>query len=256
MAKQAELAESGSSVSLADASRLISTEVLYPTTPQVAAEKLYAWSTFVDIFHGIDHEISEAVRAFVLEVGPSLHHIFNLSGTPAVGMDSVNRVLYEAQQDYFMYINALIAGKTPRCPDFVHITNAVGSSRVTTLSAVPAAWYSYLPAAQRPNVPEPRQDRQDPRHTTGSAGVFNSNADSRLIERFRCTGFTRISEMTNGHDVKAPKVNGKEVCLVWALKGSCSTSCAHKDLHNRYSRETINKIHTLMDDCGVANSQP
>ena len=56
---------------LADAGRLISAEVLYPTTPQVAAENLYAWSTVVDVFHGVNHEISRAIRAFVLKVGPS-----------------------------------------------------------------------------------------------------------------------------------------------------------------------------------------
>ena len=90
MANQAELAESDSSMTLSDAARLISTDVLFPTTPQVAAENLYAWSAFVDVFHGINHEISRAIQPLVLEVRPSLHHIYNLSGTPAVGMDLVN----------------------------------------------------------------------------------------------------------------------------------------------------------------------
>ena len=131
-----------------------------------------------------------------------------------------------------MYVNALIAGKNPACPDFVHITDAVGSSQVTTLLVCPATWYSLLPAASLPATAEPRQD---PHHASGSVGVFNSNADARLVERIRSTGHTRISEMTNGHDVKAPKVNGKEICLVWDLKGSCSSSCSRKDQHNFYS---------------------
>ena len=76
------------------------------------------------------------------------------------------------------------------------------------------------------------------------------------MQRFRESGHGTISAMIGNHEVEYPKIGGKEVCLTWALKGSCVTGCKRKDLHVRYGRPTIQKLHALMDACGVANSQP
>ena len=49
--------------------------------------------------------------------------------------------------------------------------------------------------------------------------------------------------------------NGKDVCLTWALKGSCSSTCKRKQAHERYTQAVNNKIHELLTTCGVANPQ-
>jgi len=254
MTKKAELAEAGTTMTLADASRLVSTDVRFPTSPQVAAEKLYGWSVVIDVFHGVDHDVSKAVRNFVIEVGPALHRAYEqYAATTALGLDIVNRILYEAQQEYFVYVIDLASGKTPACPTFSAVINAVRSFRFGSLSEYPSSWLSLLPASARGSTTEARSS---PRHLTGSVATFNSNADQHLLARFEASPHNRVSDMMSGHDVAIPKHGGKDVCLVWALKGQCSTNCSRKDQHVRYSRDTVAKIHTLMDECGVANPQP
>ena len=108
MVKQAELAEAGSTMSLSDASRLITSDVRFPGAPQVAAEKLYGWSLLVDLFHGGIQAISVSVRNFVIGVGPALHRVHDQHlDNPAMGMDLVCRIMFEAQQEYFMWANAV-----------------------------------------------------------------------------------------------------------------------------------------------------
>jgi hypothetical protein len=58
------------------------------------------------------------------------------------------------------------------------------------------------------------------------------------------------------HVVEYTKVNGEDVCLAWALKGQCSDNCKRKKQHVQYGRPVIQKLHALMDVCGVADSQP
>jgi hypothetical protein len=57
--------------------------------------------------------------------------------------------------------------------------------------------------------------------------------------------------MIRNHSVTVPKIAGKEICLAWALRGSCSSNCKRKDQHKQYSRDVVSKIHALMDTCGV-----
>ena len=75
MVKQAERAESGSTMSLDDANRLATTDVRFPSAPQIAAEKLYGWSILVDLFHGPNQAISTAGCTFVINGGPALHRV-------------------------------------------------------------------------------------------------------------------------------------------------------------------------------------
>ena len=122
--KQAELAESGTTMSLADAERLTSSDVRFPVNPQTGAEKLWGWSILVDIFHGVAHDISISVRRFVCNVGPALHRVAEQhADNPSIGMYHVCRVLYEAQQDYFCYASAAASGAGAVCPTFQHIEN-------------------------------------------------------------------------------------------------------------------------------------
>jgi hypothetical protein len=85
--------------------------------------------------------------------------------------------------------------------------------------------------------------------------VINHNADRRLVNRFKQSGFPNIRAMLEGHEVEAPKQNGKETCMTWACKGQCQAGCKRKAMHIRYSTATINAYHAMMDTCGVANPQ-
>jgi hypothetical protein len=89
MIKMAEVAESSATLSLTDAERLTSTDVRFPTTPQTAIEKLYAWSVFIDSFHGNGHPVATNIRNFVKAVGPGLHVIYSQAAVPATRMDRV-----------------------------------------------------------------------------------------------------------------------------------------------------------------------
>ena len=108
LVKQAELAEAGSNMTLEDANRLIATDVRFPTTPQIAADKLYGWSIIADLFHGGNQPICNSIRNFALGVGPALHRIHaQFLDDPRAGMDLVCRVLFDAQQEYFVWANAV-----------------------------------------------------------------------------------------------------------------------------------------------------
>jgi hypothetical protein len=157
MIKKAEVAESSATLSLTDAERLTSTDVRFPTSPQTAIKKLYAWSVFIDIFHGNAHPVATNVRNFVKAVGPGLHVIYSHAAVPATGMDRVNRVLYEAQQDYFRWASRTArenrAAQCPAAPTFDKIIDAVLSFRVSSLSELPTQWYDML------EVPPSQPDR-------------------------------------------------------------------------------------------------
>jgi hypothetical protein len=44
--------------------------------PQTAIKKLYAWSIYINIFHGNYHPVAINVRNFVKAVGSGLHVIY------------------------------------------------------------------------------------------------------------------------------------------------------------------------------------
>ena len=71
--KQAELAEAGSHLSLADASTLTATDVRFTTNLQVAAKKLCGWSICLDLFHSVVDHVAVNSCKHVTAVGPALH---------------------------------------------------------------------------------------------------------------------------------------------------------------------------------------
>ena len=179
-----------------------------------------------------------------------------MGDTPAVGMDLVCRVMFEAQQEYFHYSRELAAGNAPACPTFANIENAVITYRVSSLSPLPSLWYQKLDAPTNSNRPAPsRATGTSARSQAGVTQVFNAHAERRLLSRYTESGHSTISALLQGHDVTVPKHNGNPVCLTWALKGECSSGCRRKNQHVRYSRGTNQAIHALLDACGVANAQ-
>ena len=118
--QQAAMAEGGTSLTLADAEKLTASDVRFPTTPQIAAEKLCAFSIAVDIFHGVGTDIANSVRACVLELGPLLHVVhqnFGGADSERSGMDVVLGLLFEVQQDYNGWANLKQHGKACTVPD-------------------------------------------------------------------------------------------------------------------------------------------
>jgi hypothetical protein len=85
---------------------------------------------------------------------------------------------------------------------------------------------------------------------------MNAHADACLMARFRNSGHTSIKSLIGSHDVEIPKVSGKDACLQWAFKGLCNDNCKRKGQHVRYGRPVIQRLHTMLDICGVANPQP
>ena len=66
--KRAEIAESGSSVSLADAELITTTNVRFPSSARAAEEQLYGWSILLDIFHGVLHPVALSAANMVVEI--------------------------------------------------------------------------------------------------------------------------------------------------------------------------------------------
>ena len=263
--RQTELAEAGTSISLADAESITSTDVRFPTNAQVASEKLYGWSVTADVFHGPAHDIAVSIRGAVLDIAPALHRVVDTyADGGAAGMDLVCRVLFEMQQDYFAYATELANTGHATVPTFSRIKSAVLSYRAESLSPLPAFWYTMVDAPKHRN-PKNRDSTASSGRSTSTSGTrtsatgqreMNPYADTYLMARFRDSGHTAISAMIQGKDVTIPKHAGSDCCLSWAYKGACSDVCKRKGAHKKYSRATIQELHKVLDDCGVPNPQP
>ena len=256
--KKAELVEGGTSMSLNDASTLTSVDAALPTEVFIAIEKLCGWSVVVDVFHGAHTLIATNIRNAVAHVTPHLHRLVHQTAVnQVIGMELVNRVLFEFQQDYYAYLNDLCTAINPASiavPDFRRIRDAVTSHRAASLCTLPASWYSNLQADDWKMVPE--KTAKSPRDLSGTALRVNAKADQAILTRFKNSGHASIGALLQGHDVEVPKVQNVPICLTWALKGACSNGCKRKDQHKTYSRATNQAVHALLDTCGVANPQP
>ena len=95
---------------------------------------MMGWSIIIDLFHGVNHSISVSIRQLAVEVAPFFHQVVaNHAGDHAAGMDLVCRIMYDAQQDYFSYANALGNGLNPQVPTFQNLIAAVKAHRVSSL---------------------------------------------------------------------------------------------------------------------------
>ena len=258
--KRAEIAEGSTSLSLADAQTLTTHDVKFPASAHFAGDKLYGWSVVVDVFHGDATPIANSIRNFVLNVVPPLHNLqLQMGDVPKVGLDLICRVLFEAQQEYFEYVNSLAqlgpAGGVP-VPSFGAISAKVGTYRASSLSLLPAPWYHMIGAPQHPHssgVSAPEQGTSSARAQAGAQQVFNSYADTALMERFKKGGYSSINAMLGDHGTDIiPKHSGQAVCLTWVLKGECTNGCRRKAQHVRYGKATHDAIQKMMDTCGVA----
>ena len=257
--KSASLIEAGTSMTLADATTLTTRDVRFPNTPFVAIEKLYGWSVVIDVFHGAATPIATSVRKAANIIGPHLHRLSETMGDiPGAGMDLICRVLFDMQQDYFLFCSRLAAGGNPSVPTFDSLVNQIQTSRANSLSPLPVHWYSLIDAP--PNSKNTRGTGvqpagPSPRQQSGTTQVSNPRPDRRLLDRFANSGHPSITAMLGNHGGEVPKHGDKPVCLSWALRGTCSDGCKRKSVHVSYSRSTVQALHSLLDTCGVANPQ-
>ena len=261
MTKSMEAVERGATLTLSDAEILTTSDVRLPTDAFVAGEKLSGWSVIVDVFHGQNAPIANAIRTAVQAVLPYLHRLVSQAAeSQTVGMEHVCRVLYEFQQDYFQHLNKLATGTAGgHVPDFSHIVDKVQSFRVSALSTLPSTWYSHLKSVEVRGAPRSASGSTaastgTTREQSGTGPRTNPNPDQTLLTRYRDSGHSAIRSLLGDHDYTLPKVNGQEVCLSWALKGHCTNSCKRKAMHKAYSRDVIGKIHSLLDTCGAPAS--
>jgi hypothetical protein len=257
--QQAQLVEGGASVALGDAAALLSDNVLFPTQPYIAVEKLYGWSVILDVFLGVNHALSINVRTAVCAIGPLLQRLASHMGdTPGAGMELICRVMFDMQQDVFMYINQVQAGAAVLVPTFETLKGLVTTFRADSLSPLPGPWYAMTSCPKGRSMAGPVAPVTAPaaaRTPASAATVVNAHVDRRLHNRYKDSGHLSITAMIGGRTLTFPQHAGKPVCMAWALKGSCSSSCKRAAQHVRYSQDTVRALHTFMDDCGVANPQ-
>lgn len=254
--EQAQLVEAGATLTLADASTLTSNNSLFPSSPLVAVEKLYGWSIVIDVFHGPTHPMAEAISTTVERLGPLLQRMVLSMADHAMGMDLICRIMFELQQEYFLWVDATASGLAPAIPTFDRLIQLVSSHRASSLAALPHSWY-LLPGAPKKEQPPASPAPSQGTHGSGgsSASVVNAHANEAIKRRFKDSGHSTIGSMMQGHTVDIPKHANKPICLAWALRGSCHSNCKRAAQHVRYGNATITAINAMLDTCGVAASQ-
>jgi hypothetical protein len=252
--RQAAMVTAGGAVSLADSIAIIADDARFPTQPNHARDKLQGWSIVIDVVLGPNHAGARAVRTAIQDIGPHLENMAAQMGdTAGAGMELVCRVMFDIQQDFFIYLNALAQGEAPVAPTFSNVKGLVRSSRAACLAPLPAAWYTMV------SCPRPRDSRQpaplntppEMRVPSGAATMVNAHRDERLTQRYKDGNYSSITAMIGGREVEVPKHSGQPVCLAWALKGACNNNCRRAHQHVRYSQTTVKALHKLMTDCGV-----
>ena len=93
------------------------------------------------VFHGATTGVANCVCAFVIPVVPHLHAVHHtLSNSPGQGLDMVCRVLFEAQQEHFHWVNQTADSLAAVDPvDFSKILGLVQTTCVQSLCHLPSA---------------------------------------------------------------------------------------------------------------------
>ena len=103
------------------------------------SEKLAGWSIFLDLFHGNTHEIAMAVQRADNEITPGLHQTYReYSGQSHQGtMDVICRIMFDMQQQYFLYMQTLTRSGAATAPTFTALIDLVNTFRATNLCTLP-----------------------------------------------------------------------------------------------------------------------
>ena len=189
----------------------------------------------MDVFHGVNHRISVALRDYIREIAPYMHTMANSTAdNPGFTADLIGRVFFDIQQDYFGWLALARNNPTTEVPSFQQQIKLIKSHRASALPSMPTLWYSMFKEIQPADEKKPTSAGPA---RSGSQSTVNSHADTGLINRFKDSGHTAISAMTKDKDFTVPKVSGTDVCLSWALKGQCTTTCKRKACSREVQRQ-------------------
>eukprot|EP00957_Ditylum_brightwellii_P093344 7107849-Ditylum_brightwellii.AAC.2 len=122
---KAKLAKQGGQVPLADADTLISTDICFANSIQVAA-----------------HNVTMTVHAVMLYIVPHLSDIYDNCGNKSVAISVINWVLFAVKGDYFQHLhNMNVAPTTTHSPTFQQIIDALVCGQFDSLSSLPTQGY-------------------------------------------------------------------------------------------------------------------
>jgi hypothetical protein len=71
------------------------------------------------------------------------------------------------------------------------------------------------------------------------------------VKRFGESGHQTITAMIGDRKLEYPKQGPKQICMAWALKGSCPANCRRADMHVRYNADTVKALNKFLTDCEV-----
>jgi hypothetical protein len=191
---------------------------------------MMGWSILVDCFHGHATQIAINIRAAVRALLPYINPlVYQVSALHSVGMESLCRVMYELQQDYFAYLHQVAIDA------FQDVVNQVATGRVARLLALPHGWYASFEG--RPETGTRRGSGTGGggsggggggglRERSGTTPCINPKPDAALMTRFRDCGHASINSMIGDHVVECPKHAGKMSAWRGLSRGSAWTTAS------------------------------
>ena len=118
-------------------------------------------------------------------------------------MDLVAHVMFDAQQEYFLYGMSVGRGHGGAVPDFLRLTNLVTTHRTDSLSGLPSPWYYKF------SVLNGARERGNGRHTATKnppAGSARSQSGSAVLVNLKDRRFqscrdssSRAPDSLHGH---------------------------------------------------------
>jgi hypothetical protein len=79
-------------------------------------------------------------------LGPLLQQLAaSMGDDPQSGLELVCRVVYDMQQDYYLYMHHVGRGEACDVPTFSKLIDMVSSNRATSLTDLPKLWSSANP---------------------------------------------------------------------------------------------------------------
>jgi hypothetical protein len=262
---EANMVESGGSLSLQDARALSVTDARMPQMITHAVDKLYGDVIIKWAYFGPVHPLVVASRDAVLVLGPALHNLASYYGSPAEAVNMVNRILFNYQQITFRWLRS--RRDTPRgtdvpVPNFTDLAIDVQSFLLSGIPDVPADWQRMI-REENNRAPATPEDAGPSRLRGGgdteSTNVTNSLVDRGIKRRWEQAGFTLMADMTGAYTGEGsaasatPKLSGgAAICLKWSCTGKCNSRCKRKAAHKKLGPQLIIELNEFMDSCGVA----
>jgi hypothetical protein len=122
---------------------LLANDSHFPSDVWMVVEKVKGWSIVIDVFHGVNHPIAVSIRNAVQVLAPLLQRLAATMGDDVQsGLELVCHVVYDMQQDYYLYMRHVGRGEAYDVPTFSKLIDMVSSSCATSLTDLPRVWYA------------------------------------------------------------------------------------------------------------------